>query len=211
MLSLLKSIWNLFTGGVADIWHHVISLISAVWSYADRIYNVLAHDVTTVYDSLIHFAKSVDKWVTHTVDWLRGLIQQVYHDIVSWAVRQLNNLRNFAVSAYRWTVRELDKLASSISATAHAITSWVIQHIWQPLDNAITGAIHWIEHEGAFAYDLVTHPDKLAALLAAYLFRFWLALLRQWAVPITRFVLHQSRALVPDFVSILEDVITKVL
>jgi hypothetical protein len=98
-----------------------------------------------------------------------------------------------------------------IEAGIHDVIQWVINNIWHPLYNFIQSAINWIEKYGLFVYDVITHPEKLLAILGHYLLLAWLDILRRWATPIVRFIVHQLRRFEPDLISILEDVIHKML
>jgi phage-related protein len=211
VLNFLKTIWNLFTGGVSDIWHYILNLFAAVYNYVDRYVNALAHDITSVYDSLVKFSDSVAHWVTVHIDDLTGLIKSSFENLEKWALGAINDVRNWAVDAYKWTVNEFNAVLKWASDTFNSLRTWIIQHIWQPLDTAISGALDWISKYGRYVWDVISNPEKLAALLATYLLKSWLFILGQWADPIVRFILQRARGLIPDVISLLEDVIDRVL
>lgn len=211
MLNLLKSVYNLFSKGLSTVYHWVLNAIAAVYSYVIRLYDALGKEIVSVYDSLESFARSVDQWVTRTVDNIIHDIESTARSIEQWFIGLYDDLRNYAVSVYQWAVRTFDSIIKSVEAAIAAIERWVIQNIWNPLLAFIRSVDNWVTKYGLWLYDMVSNPDKLVAWLARYLLSAWLKILRTWAVPVSRFIMQQWRNLEPDFISILEDILSKVL
>lgn len=211
MLNFLKSLWGFFTNPIEALWHEVLNIIASVYSYFDSLISSVERDLVQAWHAFSAFADSVSKWVTREVSDLLHFIESDFKSIVKWASGLIGDVLGYAESVYQWALRELDKLSSFIASTANSIVRWVISNIWQPLYNDVTSAVNWIDRYGRQVWSLVSSPEKLVAWIAAYLLRAWLRLLTIWAVPITAFILQRARLLIPDLVSILEDVITKVL
>jgi hypothetical protein len=211
MLGFINSIWHKFTGAISEVYHWVLGIIAAVYSYVDRLWRILEADYFSVYHALLNFSRDVARWVTATVDGIFRTMGRLFHDVYVWAARIIDDVRSFAVHAYQWTVRTFDWILAKLGAAITDLVRWIVQHIWDPLYNGIMSAIHWITKYGLYVYDVISHPEKLMALLAHWLALAWLDILKRWALPISRFILNQTRRLAPDFISILEDVISKVL
>ena len=211
MLNFLKSLWGFFSNPIEALWHEILNIISSVYSYFDSLISSIERDLAQAWHAFSAFADSVGRWVTHEVDSLINLIASDFKAIVKWAGNLIGDALAYAKSGYQWALRQLDNLSKFVSSTANSIVRWVVANIWQPLDNYITSAINWIDRYGSKVWDLVSNPEKLVAWIASYLLRAWLKLLTIWAVPITAFILQRARLLIPDLVSIIEDVITKVL
>ena len=131
--------------------------------------------------------------------------------IIKWVVGLYDDLSKYATDLYHWALSEFDYLTKWLSSQVAALINWVIANIWQPLYTSLSGAIQWILKDGAWLWDVVSNPDKLVAWIARYLLDAWLSILTRYAKPIVQYLLKQSMALVPDLVSLLEDVISKVL
>lgn len=211
MLNLLKSVYNLFTKGLSAVYHWVLNAIAVVYGYVNRLFDALGREVISVYHSLETFAHNVDVWVTRTVDTIIKDIEATGHNIVVWATRLLNDIRNYAVDVYQWAVKTFDSIIKSIANAVSSLVKWVIQNIWNPLWNFIRTVENWVVKYGYWVYALVSNPDRLVAWIARYLLSAWLSIIRTWAVPIAQFIMNQWRKFEPDFVSILEDIISKVI
>lgn len=211
MLAFLQRIWNDFTSGLEHVYHWVLNLIAVVYSYINRLFNALASEVLSVWHQLQHFADAVGKWVTQEVAYLIKFIETSYHDLLHWASVAIHDVASYAETVYHWALKEFDYVTHWVSTVVNAVVNWVIKNIWQPLYDGLTTALNWITREGAYVWDIITHPEKLAAILAAYLLKSWLFIIRTWAKPIASYILRHAMSLIPDLVSILEDAISKVL
>lgn len=211
MLGFLKSIANIFTGGVSAIWHWVINLFNGVWSYIYHMWDVLVHDISEGFSYAKNLFDYLSTWVVHTVDNVVNLIKKVEGDIQHWAIGLVNKVASYAEDVYHWAIQQLDNLAHAIDKAYDDIEQWVIFKVWNPLWNFIKSALNWINNEGAQMWDLLTHPEKLVSLLESYLFSAWLTWLQRLAVPITGYILRNMIRFAPDLVSLAEDIITKVL
>lgn len=211
MLNFFKSLLGYFTHPIEDLWHKILGLFAAVYSYFDRLWNDLERGIVAVTDKLVKFAEQVGHYIVHQIDSVIKFVKNEFSAVVKWAVKQLDRIASYANAVYKWALRQFDNIIGEINSTVKAITRWVIANIYDPLTRDIRTALNWITHTGADMWDLVSHPDKLVAWLAVYLLKAWLGILRRWSIPITAYILHTSRLLIPDFISILEDVISKVL
>lgn len=211
MLNLLKSAYNLFTKGLSAVYHWVLNAIAVVYTYVNKLFDELGKEVVSVAHSLTSFAHSVSVWVTQAIDNLIKDIESTGRSIISWATGLLNDLRNYAISVYQWAARTFDSIIKSIAAAVSYLEKWIIQDIYDPLYNFAKKLENWVLTEGAWLYDLVSHPDKLVAWIARYLLSAWLTIIKTWGVPVAKFIMSQWKKFEPDLVSILEDIISKVL
>lgn len=211
MLNWLDSVWNAFTGGLSSIWHSIVNLFKSIWSWIERAVGILEHDIAIVYHDILSFAHSVEVWATRAIDNLYNLAKSWVNDVTRWAVAWFDRIIKYADDIWSHVVQIYNEVIHYIDGLYNSIVHWIITEIWDPLDRAITGAINWIEREGAYVYDLLTHPDKLVTLIEAYLWKSWLSWMRALAIPITVLILSSFRSLIPDLMSIAEDVLDRVL
>lgn len=211
MLNLIRSVWNSFSQSFASLYHWILNAIAAVYGYVNRLFQSLGNEIISVYRSLESFAHAVNVWVVNEINNIIRAIETGLRDVEQWALRIMNDIGNYAVSVYRWAIQEFDYIIKSIDNAINSIVQWVIKTIWNPLYAFIRSAFAWIDKYGNWLWDVVSNPEKLVAWIARYLLSAWLGILRTWAIPVVRFIMTQFRALIPDFISILEEVLSKVL
>lgn len=211
ILGWLDSLWNSFTGGLSGIWHWIIDAFKSVWSFIYKMYDVLSHGINVVAGALDDFAKQVDKFIVTGVDNLYHLALKWVTDLKDWAVREFDAIIGDINKLVKWAVNQVDNLVHEIAKAYNAIEHWVMVEIWLPLKTRLDSAINWIEQEGAYVYDLITHPEKLVTLIESYLMSAWLVWLRRLARPIAQLILQQFRTLAGELISVLEDVLTNIL
>lgn len=211
MLNFLKSVWNLFTGGVSDVWHWILSAFSQIWTYVYQMWDVLAGDFTEALYYTKELFDELSTWVVHTVDNVASLIDKTAADVEHWASGLIGKVESYAEDVYHWAIQSFDYIEKLITTAYDDIQNWVMSSIWDPLYNFVRSALDWIENEGAQMWDLLTHPEQMVSLLESYLYSAWLTWLQRLAVPITGYILRNAIQFAPDLVSLAEDVISKVL
>lgn len=211
MLNLLKNAWNAFTSGLATVYHFILNAIAVVYSYVNRLFDELSKYSVWVYLSLESFAHNTDVWVTRTVTWIINYIRSEATAIVHWSLNIWNELRDYAIKVYQWALKYFDYVINYVLSSVQNIIKWIIQDVWTPLYNYWRQLFDWIDRYGMWLWDVVSHPEKLVALIGVYLLSAWLTILRRWSGPIVSFLIRQSYRFIPDIVSLLEDVISKVL
>jgi phage-related protein len=207
----LTSLIGVITGPFRDLWNKVVSLVTTVYRWVDQWVTVLYNDVTSVYNQLIKFADEVRSFVTGTFATFSRWVTHQFDTVLKWAESRLSAVEKYAGDILAWATREIAAVSKWVTGLITGVEHWVISNIWQPLYNDISGAVNWIEREGAYVYDLVTHPEKLVKLILAYVWLSWLALFTQFAKPIISYILHHLRSNIPDLVSVIEDIIASIL
>lgn len=211
MLNLLKQAWNDFTSGLSSIYHFILNTIATVYGYINRLFDSLSRYAVGVYRELETFAHNVNVWVTRTVSYIYAYIRSEATAIVHWVVGIYDDLRKYAIDVYQWAIKAYDYILNWVTTVVNAVVKWVIANIWQPLYNSIRSLFAWIEQYGVWLWDVVSNPEKLVAWLMRYLLSAWLYILRTWSAPIVSWLIQQAYRFIPDIVSLLEDVISKVL
>jgi hypothetical protein len=211
MLGWLDSLVGVVTGTFSDIWKKVVSLVKTVFSWVSAEIVILRNDFESVYNDVIHLSDSIANFVYRTYNVFVQWVDKTFGDVLHWAEAEIGNVEKYAESIAAWAVKQLDSISKWVTGLFNQVESWVISKVWNPLWTSITSALNWIENEGAYAYDLLTHPDKLALLLIGYLWLSWLTLFKAYAKPIVSYILNSLRGNIPDLVSVLEDIITSIL
>lgn len=211
MLGLLGRALNAVTGSVAAVWHKVVGLVTAVYSFIDREIGLVERDVAHAYDWAVNGVREAFHDVAVVYDWARSALAADFRDLYHYALTGLNDVRRLLDDWVRNVSSWVDTFRAWVIHTFDDFTHWVVSDIWDPIWRTLNAIVNWVEHEGASIWDLVTHPEKLFAWIASYVWKAWLDILKQWAIPITTYILKQSISLVPDVLDLLEAVIAKVL
>jgi len=211
MLDWLKNAWNWAGNSFDAIAKWVSGLFATLYTYVDnwitqiiRGIQDVANYVTAVYKILVKFGQSI-------YNILIGYINRIYNDIQRWVSQLWNQLWKYIQDVYQWAARLIDYLKKLIETSIQSLVNWVIRYIWTPLYNLAMGAWNWITTYGYQAYYLVTHPDALATLLGRYLLSSWLSLMKRYARPIGKWLLHSMISSASGVGSVIEDIITAIL
>src|SRR5260221_4933366 len=190
MPSWLKSLTGFFTGLFAPLWNKVLSLVTTVYRWLDKAVTVLRNDLDSLFADVFRFADSVSHFIYHTYNLFVNWVDKTFNDVIKWAGNWISKVEHYANGILAWVVQRIDSVSKWVTSLFNGLYKWIISNIWTPLYRDVTGAIRWIEHEGMFTYDLLTHPDKLVKLIIAYIWIAWLDLFRQFAKPITVYILQ---------------------
>lgn len=211
MLGWLLGLLNIITGPLKALWNDVVSLVTTVWKWTAHIADTLYHDILSVYGDVVRLSDGIAHWISsvygHFVKW----VENEFNAVIRFFSNAITDIRNWISDASRWLTKAFDDVYHFITAIVTDVRSWVLQDIWNPLFSAISGAIRWIEHEGAYVFDLVTHPEKLVLLLIAYIWSAWLDLFRKFTKPIIGWLLANWKSVIPDIESVIEDILTHLL
>ena len=176
---------------------HVFSLVNDAWKHmviaaqivADLIYGV-AHKLYVLAHWVVHTAlPAVYRWIAHEAARLESLARSLVSHLREWAADLIRDLWSFV----------------------NGIVPWVLDHVYKPLHDLATRALHWIEHEGYYAYNLLTHPDRLALLLLAPLWQAFLFVLRGSEQRIATWLLAGVYSAMVVTADIAEDILAKLV
>lgn len=205
---------NLFSNPVSDLkaaWRWITGAITAVYSYfnnlIDQLYNAL-----NWLDSVINRYVN-DIWRAITAAWnlLQWVVTVGIPRLAKWAENEIAKAYNYAVGLYHWAVSELQRLEKWALGELDKFYQWVLRNIWDPLWNGLQRIVRWVEHEGAYVYYLLTHPDQLAILLGKYILASWISLASKYGRVVARWVLHNMLNDAKWLANLLEDVISSLL
>jgi len=164
----------------------------------------VANYVTAVYKILVKFGQSI-------YNILIGYINRIYNDIQRWVSQLWNQLWKYIQDVYQWAARLIDYLKKLIETSIKAWSIGLSGTSGRHCTILRWGAWNWITTYGYQAYYLVTHPDALATLLGRYLLSSWLSLMKRYARPIGKWLLHSMISSASGVGSVIEDIITAIL
>lgn len=207
MFNWLKGIYNGTVGALSTIEKWIVGALNAVYSYLGNLISQLWTSVQQILGSVGQYIDKLEKSLYSLYSLVQWVITKGIPDLANWAASELAKLADYAKGVYNWALSELGRIESWALGELDKLAQWVLRNVWDPLWNAIASAVKWIENEGAYVYYLVTHPDKLAQLLAEYALSQWLNLGRRFAKPFIKWLVHNIIAEVPTVSSIIEDII----
>lgn len=211
MLNWLKSVWGWTTSGLDDLWHKIVSVIQAIYSYIDGWINQVVNDFGWLWNTINGWIQAIEKWVGEIETFVLNYANTLYNYIVSWVSRLINDAYNYVAGWVKWLSDWVNRIVAYFTSWINSVVNWVLRNIWDPLYNLISGALQWIQREGAWVFYMITHPDQLALLLARYILGAWISLGKRYAGVVARWVVHGMMEAAGDIAGILEDFIAGIL
>jgi hypothetical protein len=211
MLSLLRKLWHDFVHVISDVEKWILKLIHAVYSFVNRLFHELARAVNDVWKSLVAFSRAVRKYVHQVYVFALWIVQHAIPDVIHWALRNMDIILRYAEGIARWAAGWIARIYNDLAHAISDLERWVISNVWGPLFDAIGQAWDWITHEGFYAWNLITHPELLIKVLAAYLWSSWLGLIKRNSPQIARWLIHAMIAEESRFADVLESIISNLL
>lgn len=210
MLGYLRGLLNFFTGGVRDLWNSVVSLVASVYSSL--------HDDDA---AIIGYAQAIASGL-----WRLGLsygqfTQNDYPRFVKWVEGWISTLLQREQQDYNQLIADINTLAHRTTQNVTIVQQqeqsdilglikWIISAIFDPLRSLISGALSWITNEGAWLFDLLTHLEKLADLIMAFLWDGWFLLFRKYLKQVVVFIFRNWKSWIPAILPVIEDIIVSI-
>lgn len=173
-------------GNVGSAWHDVFA--AARW-------------IESTATDLVHWIVTHLTWlIKHAIPALGQLILHYWRDAL-----------NFATSLYHDLQRGLQQLTGLARRWVDDALAWVHDHVWAPLVADAKQLRNDLLKWGFFAYDLLTHPARLAGILVLPLIAAAEAVFWQIAAPAGEFALRLVLANARRFAQLAETILTAVL
>lgn len=211
MLGWLDSILNFFTGGLRDIWNKLISVVRTLAGWTQDNLSALAARYNILYLGEFNLSSFIASFINRTYNPRQAWIDAIFKQVINQERNDVNSVRGDLRGLEASVTGQFDSLSLGIALKFASLIKWIITTVAAPLISEIGRALGWIEQEGALLIDLITHPDKLLALLGKWLLEFWVTLFVKFSLPFARWLLGHWKPLLPTIVTVLEDIITHVL
>lgn len=211
MFGFLRKLWNDFVHTITAVEKWVLKFIHAIYSWVDKLFHELRRAVTDVWHALVAFSHSIEKYAVTVYHFARSIVTKYIPDVIHWALREMDKILHYAEYIARWAEKWIVRLFNDIVSAVNNLTRWIIKHIWNPLFDAFADAWHWITHEGYYVWHLLTHPELLMKVIGSYLWMSYLAIIRRYARPIARWLIHGMLHLPNEFADVLETIISNML
>lgn len=210
MFNWLRNLYNDAIGGLKDVEQWIIGAIMAVYSFFDNLINQIWAFLAQLQNWVNQLFNDVYQFGVSILHYAEYIATVTIPDVLRWAQNELGALAQYAENGLSWLTSRIEYIATWAENELNKLASWVLTNVWDPLWKNVTGLLHWIETTGAFMYDLLTHPDKLATLLGKYILGAWAELGSKFAKPFVRWLV-QNMIHEAGFVgSILEDILTSI-
>lgn len=206
-MSIIQNILNAITA----IWAFIKAIpatINTIITWVNGIIDAIAQDVSLIYTTLYYY-------IQYDINYAYSL----YLAVINWAEASLANFYNWAFAEiqklYTWAgdlindvINALNVLTQWVETQFADILLWIYNNIWDPIWNALAGALKWIATYGAFIVSLLTNPLLLAQLIGKAILGAWLLITTTLALPFFKWFYANALALIPDFASLFEDIIS---
>lgn len=211
MLSWLSNLWRQITGDINAVVKWITGAIAAVYSFIQREFDAAYHAALDAWNFADSLFRQAWAYIVSVYHYAVAIVDVVIHNVIVWVQRIWNDLYSYAHGVYETLVSWVDFLKHAIAVGLDDLRRFVINDVWNPLYHGLTDALRWITHEGAYVYYLLTHPDKLVALIGHYLWAAWIQLLKTYGRIIGQWLLHSMRDLAGPFLDILETILSGIL
>lgn len=138
--------------------HAVAGVVYTVFGNVGKAWRDLLGALQWLHARADDFLLQATLWITH-------IVTVTIPHLAATALGYLKQALAFATQLYHLAlaaVAQLEALAKRLIADA---VTWVLQHVWKPLDDAVHQLAADLLKWGYYAYQLVTHPAQLAAIL----------------------------------------------
>lgn len=211
MLEWLQNIANSVFSGLNSLRDWIIRAIAAVYSYISARVGALAGE----FASFVYWAEraigSLGDYARRVYDYAVYIGEHVIRDILDWISRRLTDLDNFV----NWMLRELriglDNLVHTIETVEFNIVHWVVANIYQPIKDFIDGIVRWFTDNINNILKYFLHPELLARLIAEWVWREWINLIRQYSRPVAKWLFGHMISLAVLSANVIEDVLTAII
>lgn len=190
-------------GWVRDLVSGLYGFLHTIFGHVIGGWENLYHDVSGFIDRAIQLS-------VHVLVVLATILHHVIptlHRLLSDFIRMVFK---YARDVYHFTVTAIDDLRKWTQAALNDLHRFVVNDVYDPLFKSLTGAWHWITHEGALVFFYITHAPQLVDL-------FWDALIAKleaeaWniAQKLGSFALSLVVRNLGRFVSLVEDILNAV-
>lgn len=211
MGGIINYIISLVTGDLKAIKNWIAAALKASVDFLQSLIDSVWHDAVNLYNDAVAFAEQVARDLNSLAAYVVNFVNHIFSDFVHWAEDGFNAVSDFLTNLQNWIVAQLDKAWQLIDKVYQDIEHWVITEIWQPLWSGLTSALNWIETEGAYILNLLTHPELLAKFLGVWLWHSWLDLLKTYASPIGRWFIHTMLSEESAFADVLETILSHLI
>jgi phage-related protein len=207
----LAGLIGFFSGAFRELWNAVINVIRTLDGYLERRINA----VQTQVNALI-----AGEW--HLSFFISDFISGPFASFVKWTQVRTATIITYFDGKYNDLARNINDIRSwvpGLVAAAEALArslfgqllKWVIDTIFGPLSRDIAKALGWIFKEGAWILDVLTHPEKLIALVLHYLFGAWVTFAIRYGPVMVSYGLRHWKTLLPTLLNIIENIIDHAL
>lgn len=211
MLDWIRSVFNDIYNYIGRWASSLLNAIGSVWSFAQWIYNTLWGYISSVSNWAYNEAQSLWGFVNSVYNYARWLLDVVISGVRDFAVWVYHSAINLAMDIYHWAVGQVEWLKNLVTSLVDSAIRWVIQNIWNPLFADIRSAWNWIWNAGAWMWDVLTHPEKLAKILAVWAFREVPPLIIRFARPLGRWFTHTMLSMANEAYDVIEAIIAAII
>lgn len=211
MSGILSWIHSVFTSGVDD----VKKVIDAVDHALSVVWSTLASsfaDVKKAWAEMVNGAKalaeSVDAMAKSYYAFCFHMVKKAIPAVTAWAVREFDHAKKALETGLGDLRKWAETALKGAEKWAKDAVAYVEKNLIDPLKRDLAGAVAWIAREGTTAYNLVTHPEKLAALLLAPLWKAAIDLLHSQEHAVAAFLVHGIYAAMLKTADVAEQIFT---
>ena len=207
----IASVWGFSWGSITDLYHWIVRQIASVYTWIDNILASIGAEFMAIASTIAgYFTEAMIAIGAAVVD-AAAFTMKMFGDIYSWATAELYALSVQLGGMFSYFTRGLSDAWNTFTGWIEQLRQWVEQNVLGPLTSWLKTLEGYVTYWLGYILKYIQHPELLVQLLGGYLASAWLALLKQFALPITRFIMNNMRSLADEFVGLLEEIISAIL
>jgi hypothetical protein len=208
MGAIISYILNAITFETKTIQKWVGAAISAAESFLETWIRSLFQNVSDALEADARSIEQIDSYIVTFSGEYNVFRTITFPAFVTWSEVNFATVIQDMNKEHSWAAGEFTRVELAIIADVLKLTEWVLSAVFAPLDSLVMQALGWIEKEGAYIWNLITHPELLLKLLGSWLWLSFVDLLKAYSGPIANWLLHSMLGEADTFADVLETIIS---
>lgn len=192
-------------------YRYVVGLIQTVINWVTGIWNNLTAGLVQLYRDVLALYQALKDYVVTNYNILKSFAVIGLTEVRNWATRAFDDVWSYLQYLYNLTGTIVTNVLAQVRRWINDVEVWAINNIWVPIMNYVNGILDQLNAVRATLYGFISHPETIVAMLGGYLWGSWLTLLKKYATPIARWLMHTMMGMAHELADVLETIIAAML
>jgi hypothetical protein len=202
---------NAVFGSFQDAYKFVVNLLQSVYSYINTILDMIGAEIQAVWSEIQNVSQGLWGYIYGMYLTLQSLIGQVESGIYRYIAGIVGDIWSFIHGVYSALLWAENTIYGVIYGLVNGVYDYIRRNVWDPLWNYISGVAHDARVVADIVFGLISHPERIVALIGGYLYSAWYSILRRDARAVGRFLTHTMMSAAGEVFDVLENIIAGIL
>jgi len=198
-------------GNINQLYQYILRIIQGVIGWIAAQLDFISAEITSIWSFIANLSSQIWGFVSGVVVSIETALVLMAQNFTGWVTGLISDLRNYADWVYSTLAGSIGALYGNVRQWISGVQQWALNNIWNPLHDFAAGMFTQLLNLSNFVYGLLGHPDRLAALLAQYLWLSWLDLLKSYSGAIGRWLVRSMLGMAGEVVDVLESIIAALI